>query len=149
VLLLELPAVSAFVNDRIRNRALATSPHSFVDVLRDIGSNISSLLRFELRLADAEIRKELNRARRGALICLAAGAAGLLSIVFFLLAIEFALSQVMPDWAAALIIGAVMGLGAAALLVTGTRRLQPRDGIMPKTRQTLQEDGHWAKQQIR
>ena len=116
----DFQSIALFVNDYAVVADLTLAERSFIHVLHDIGGNLESIMRCELRLARTELREEFGQAFRGALMCGAAGLAGLLAIIFLPLAVQFALTRVMPDWAAALLIAASSAVCAGAALAAGT-----------------------------
>jgi len=67
------------------------------------------------------------------------------SAVFLLLAIVYALSMVMPGWAAALVVGLGLGVIAALFLGVGIKRFRTVRAA-PKTAASLKENIQWAKQ---
>ncbi len=117
-------------------------------VLHDIVGNFQHIVRSEMRLAKTEFTEELAKSRSAA-IWLGAGALLLIfSVVFVLLAAVYALSLVLPEWMAALIVGAGVGLIAALCVGLGISRFR-RVRAAPKTTATLKENVEWAKQLTR
>jgi len=114
-------------------------------VLHDIVGNVQDIVRSELRLARTEISEELAKSRTAAML-LAVGALTLaFSVLFMLLAIVYALSAVMPGWAAALIVGAGVGVIAALCFGLGIKKFRAVRAA-PKTAASVQENIEWAKQ---
>ena len=117
-------------------------------VLHDNVGNFQHIVRSEMRLAKTEFTEELAKSRSAA-IWLGAGALLLIfSVVFVLLAAVYALSLVLPEWMAALIVGAGVGLIAALCVGLGISRFR-RVRAAPKTTATLKENVEWAKQLTR
>ncbi|MGC4050234.1 MAG: phage holin family protein [Paludibaculum sp.] len=119
---------------------MAVTARSFADVLRDVIRNMQEMVRSEIRLVKAEFHEEAVHAKSSALILLAGGALSLLAAIFLVLATVFALAMVMPLWAAALIAGLVLAVGAGFTLASGVRRLQrlhPR--LEPRSEAALKE----------
>jgi hypothetical protein len=48
---------------------------------------------------------------------------GIFAVLFMLLGLVFALSRVVPDWAAAIIVAAPMGIAAFAMTSAGRKQL--------------------------
>ena len=124
---------------------MAAGIRSIPEILQDVFSNIQEIVRAEVRLAKAELGEELNRARAGGLLIGVGAVAAIFSALFILLACVYALGLVMPNWAAALVVAAVVGVAAAATLTIGLKRLKTIQAA-PKTAATLQENVRWAKQ---
>jgi uncharacterized membrane protein YqjE len=126
--------------------AIADRPISAV--VHDIVGNVQDIVRSEMRLAKTEISEELGHARRAAVLL---GVAALLltfSALFVLLAIVYALSVVMPGWAAALIVAVGVGVIAALCLSLGIKRFKEMRAA-PKTAASMKENVEWAKQLTR
>ena len=98
-----------------------------------------------MRLAKAELGEELNAARSGGLLIGVGAVAAIFSALFLLLACVYALGLVVPDWAAALIVAAAVGIAAAVTLGLGLKRLKTIQAA-PKTAASLKENVRWAKQ---
>jgi len=109
----------------------------FSHVVLEIGRDSRRLLHDEWMLGKAELHVEWTRARRSVLLWGAAGVAGLFAILFLLLAIQPALTRVVPDWASALIIAGSLVLCCAAGVRAGSRRFKQIGQLMPKTLQHL------------
>lgn len=121
---------------------------SFSDVLQDIVRNLQDIIRSEVRLAKTEVREELTKARLGALMLSGGVLAGIFGIFFVLLAAVYALSYVVPNWFASLIVAIVLALGAGVAISSGLRQVKRVDPA-PKTNESLKENIEWAKQQVK
>ena len=124
---------------------MAASIRSIPEILHDVLANIQDIVRAEVRLAKAELGDELSRARSGGLLIGVGAVAAIFSALFLLLACVYALSRVMPNWAAALIVAAVLGVAAAVTLGLGLKRFKTIQAT-PKTAASLQENVRWAKE---
>ena len=127
---------------------MAASIRSIPEILHDVLANIQDIVRAEVRLAKAELGDELSRARSGGLLIGVGAVAAIFSALFLLLACVYALSRVMPNWAAALIVAAAVGVAAAVTLGIGLKRFKTIQAA-PKTSASLQENVRWAKEQTR
>jgi len=123
--------------------ALGTRPIS--EVLQDIVGNIQDIVRAEVRLAKTEVSEEFVKARSAGVLCGAGVVLAIFSAIFLLLAIVYALSLVIPEWAASLIVAAAVGLVAILTLRLGIKRFQNIQAA-PKTAASLKENVEWAKQ---
>jgi putative superfamily III holin-X len=85
------------------------SERSVSEVLQDIVGNIQDIVRSEVRLAKTEVGEELTKAKAASLAIGGGALSGIFSASFLLLAIVYALSRVVPDWAAALIVAGGSG----------------------------------------
>jgi uncharacterized membrane protein YqjE len=124
---------------------MAAGIRSIPEILQDVLTNIQDIVRAEVRLAKAELGEELNAARSGGLLIGMGAVAAIFSTLFLLLACVYALARVVPDWAAALIVAAAVGIAAAVTLSLGLKRLKTIRAA-PKTAASLKENVQWARQ---
>jgi hypothetical protein len=124
---------------------MAAGIRSIPEILHDVLANIQDIVRAEVHLAKAELGEELTKARSGGLLIGAGAIAAIFSALFLLLACVYALGRVMPNWAAALIVAAAVGVAAAVTLGLGLKRFKTIQAA-PKTAASLQENVRWAKQ---
>jgi len=117
-------------------------------VLHDIAGNLQGIVRAELRLAKTEITAEAGRASSAGMMVGLGVLMLAFSALFALLAIVYALSLVLPAWAAALIVAAAEGLMAAIFVGVGIRRFKTTRAV-PRTRETIKENAEWAKRQLK
>jgi uncharacterized membrane protein YqjE len=129
--------------------ASSQTQRSFSDVLQDIVGNIQQIIRAEVRLAQVEIKEKANRASKPLSVLATGAILGLYGLGFLLLAAVYALSLVLPGWAAALIVGAVMAIIAGGLVASGLTRLREINPVPEKTLQTMKENALWAKEQTK
>ena len=123
---------------------MANASRSISTVLTDIVGNIQEIVGSEMRLAKTEITEEVGKLR-AASVLLGLGAFLLsVSVLFVLLAVVYALSAVMPEWAAALVVGVGAGVIAALCCGLGIKRFKAVRAA-PKTTATLKENVEWAK----
>jgi Flp pilus assembly protein TadB len=118
-------------------------------VLQEIVRNIQDIVRSEVRLAKTEVREELSKTRSAGLLIALGAACGLFSVFFVLLTFVYALSLVIPRWAAALCVAAGVGIVAAVTIRAGLRRFKTIHAAAPKTVASVKENVEWAKQQIK
>jgi uncharacterized membrane protein YqjE len=124
----------------------AKNDRSISDVLRDIATNIQEIVRSEIQLARVELTEEGRKFAVGARALAVGGVVALYGIGFVLLAALFALELVLPAWAAAIILGAVLLVGAWIAVSAGLSRLKQLKAPV-KTMQTVKEDALWIKEQ--
>ena len=116
------------------------------ELLRELGDEISTLVRQEIALAKVEIAEKTKPAVAsagmfGGTALLGLGAFGALTT--FLIA---AIALLVPVWAAALIVTVAYGAVAFILAQTGKKKLHEAAPLVPEqTAQTVKEDIEWAK----
>jgi hypothetical protein len=118
------------------------------DLVMQLTRKASLLARKEVALARSEVKEDLRTEIRTATGLGVAGVCALCTLNLLLVAVVLGLMQaeVMPGWAAALVVAAVVLLiGTAAGLVGWSRRVrQPLD----TTRRSVQENLRWAKERV-
>ena len=122
---------------------------SVPEILEDIATNLTQIVRAEFRLAKSELREGAEKvagpgAALGVGVVLAFYGLG-----FVLLAVVYALSLVMAGWLAALIVGGLLAMSAGILIGAGGTKLKGMNLTPEKTIRTLEEDVQWAEQQIK
>ncbi|HEX6498084.1 MAG TPA: phage holin family protein [Micromonosporaceae bacterium] len=101
---------------------------STADLVRQAATQISTLVRDEIRLARAELTAKGKRLGIGAGLLGGAGIIALYGAGAVLAAVILAINLVLPAWAAALIVGGALLLFAGLLALIGgmaTRRAMP------------------------
>ncbi|BDG04706.1 phage holin family protein [Anaeromyxobacter oryzae] len=118
------------------------------DLVTEVARKASTLVRKEVELAKAEVRADLRAEIKMASGLGAAGLCAIFTVQLLLTAIVLALmeAEVLPGWAAALIVAAVvLAVGTGIGLWGWAKRVRkPLD----TTRRSLQENVRWAKDQI-
>lgn len=113
------------------------------ELIGEIASDLSTLVRQEIELAKAEVTQEAGKAGGAAGLFGGAGVAGLLVAIFGSLTLMFALDALMPIGWAALIVTVLWGVVGFVLYTRGRDTL--RSIKAPKqTIETLKEDARWA-----
>jgi uncharacterized membrane protein YqjE len=122
-------------------------PRSLGDIVGDIASDLSTMVRSELELAKTEVKQEVAKAGKGAGLFGGAGVSGFLALLFFSLFAMYLLGNAMDlEWAA-LIVFAVWAVIAAVMAVLGRKQMKDVNPQLETTQKTLKEDVQWAKNQ--
>ena len=96
-----------------------------VEILSDIFGNLEDIVQSQIHLAKAEVAEELHGIKSAATILGVALIAGVFAAMFLLLAAMFALSLVLTNWGAALVVAAaasLISLGAVVLWARSKHR---------------------------
>jgi Putative Actinobacterial Holin-X, holin superfamily III len=118
------------------------------DLVKQLAAQTSTLVRQEIDLAKAEMSEKAGIAGQGAGMFSGAAVAGLLAAGALTACLILALSEVVPDWLAALIVALVLGALAAVLALQGRNRIRAATPPVPEqTVETVKEDVQWAKSQ--
>lgn len=107
---------------------------SITELVSQLSSQTSRLVRDEMKLAQLEFRNAAKHAGLGAGLLSVAGLLALFGLATFLAAAVAALSLVLPVWAAALIIGAALFVAAG---IAGLVSKKQVDQVSPTPQQTL------------
>jgi len=120
---------------------------SFGDIVGNLSSDLSTLVRKEIELAKVETKQEISKAGQGAGMFAGAGVAALLMLIFLSTALMWTLANVMHLGWAALIVGILWAIVAAGLASIGRKRFKQVNPALPETTETLKEDAQWVKTQ--
>lgn len=124
---------------------------SIGELLKDLTTETSTLVRQELAFARAELTQKGKAAGKGAGMLAAAGVVALLMLGALTASLIALLSTAVTHvWLAALIVTVVYGFGAAAIALAGRKAL--KDAMPPAPQETIEsvkEDVAWVKTQTR
>ena len=120
---------------------------SLGDIVGDIASDLSMMVRSELELAKTEAKQEVSKAGKGAGLLGGAAMSGWLALLFLSLCAMYLLDNSMEIEWAALIVFAVWALIAAIAASLGRKQMQEVNPKLETTQKTLKEDVQWAKNQ--
>jgi uncharacterized membrane protein YqjE len=122
-------------------------PRSIGEIVGDIASDLSTMVRSELELAKTEAKAEVAKAGKGAGLLGGAALAGYFALLFLSLFVMYLLANAMDVEWAALIVFVVWAAAAAVMGVLGRARLKTVNPALDRTQETLKEDVRWAKNQ--
>jgi len=119
------------------------SDQSTADLVRRASVQLTELVRDEMRLARTEMVEKGKRASVGAGLFGAAGVAAFYGVGALIAATILALALLMPAWASALVVAAVLFLAAAVAALVGRRSLRRAVPPVPtEAARNVQEDLH-------
>lgn len=93
------------------------------ELVQRASRQLTELVRTEMRLAQAEMKEKGKRYGKGGGLFGGAGLVGLLMLQALVATVIAALALVLPVWAAALIVTAVLGVIAAAMAMSGKKQI--------------------------
>ncbi len=129
-------------DDRLREQPMG-------ELFKQLSSDMSTLVRQELRLAQAEMTEKGKKAGIGAGMFGAAGIVGLLALGTLTACLVGALATGMDVWLAALIVTVVYAALAGGLALVGKNRVTEATPPVPEqTVESVKEDVQWAKTQM-
>jgi uncharacterized membrane protein YqjE len=115
------------------------------ELVKDLSSQTSTLVRQELELARAELQQKGKLAGKGAGMLAGAAIAALLALGALTAGLVALLDTAMATWVAALIVMALWAIVALVLAKAGQTSLQKATPPAPQTVETVKEDIQWAK----
>jgi uncharacterized membrane protein YqjE len=122
---------------------------SMGELFKELSNDLSTLVRQELRLAQAEMTEKGKRAGIGAGMFGGAGIVALFAAGTLTACLVAALSKGMDVWLAALIVTVVYLAVAGVLALTGRKRVSEATPPVPEQAvETVKEDVQWAKTQL-
>jgi uncharacterized membrane protein YqjE len=120
------------------------------DLMSELASQTSTLVKQELALARAELVEKGRTAGIGAGMIGGGGALALLAVGALTAAVILLLDKVMAAWLAALVVAVVYAAVAAVLALRGRQEIQESTPPVPEqTIETVKEDVAWAKTRAR
>ena len=125
--------------------AYQTEERSLSELLSDVTTEIATLFRKEVELAKAETSEQVSRAAKAGGMLGAAAVIGFLDLILFSFAAAWALSEVVPEGVAFLIVAVVFAVVAGALAMAGKKRLASVNPVPNQTVETLKADVQVAK----
>jgi hypothetical protein len=116
------------------------------EVAQELTSDLSLLVRQEIELAKAEMAQKGRTAAPGLGMFGGAGIVALCAAGAITAFAVLVFSLFLPEWAAALIVGAVLAAVAYVLVKQGKERVAEAGKPVPEqTIETVKEDVEWAK----
>lgn len=109
---------------------------SLGDLLSEVTTDLSTLMRQELALARAELKESATRAGKGAGMVGGAAYAGLMAVFFLSVALWWALGHLVGLGWSAVIVAVLWGVIAAVLFLRGRTQLKQIEGA-PQTVDSL------------
>lgn len=115
------------------------SLRSVGELLGDITTDLTTLLRQEVELAKAEVRQSADHAKAGGAMLGVAAVAALLMLIFLSTAAWWALGELIGRGWSALVVAVVWGIVAAVTASVGRKRLANVSPVAPRTVDTTTE----------
>ena len=128
---------------------LEKQDRSIGDLFAELADETALLIRQEIALAKVELIQKASRVGLNIGFLVLGGAIAYAALLAFLAALIILLANVVPWWAAALIVAVAVGIVAAVLISKALRTLKKTDIAPRQTVETLKEDAQWAKQQMK
>jgi uncharacterized membrane protein YqjE len=101
-------------------------------LVHQLSEEIPALVRSEIRLAQAEVAEKGKRVGLGLGMFSVAGLLGFFALATLVATAVLGLAEVLPAWVAALVVAAVLLLGAGALALAGKARVSSGQPLVPE-----------------
>ncbi|GAA3390700.1 phage holin family protein [Cryptosporangium minutisporangium] len=115
------------------------------ELVKNVANDLTTLVRQEIALAKAETKEEVTKAGKAGGAFGGAGLAGWLALLFISLAVMYGLGELIPIGWAALIVGVLWAIGAAALAAYGRSKVKEVNPVPKRTVETVKEDVRWVQ----
>jgi hypothetical protein len=120
------------------------------ELLGQLSEHVSTLVRDEVRLAQAEVTRKAKRFGIGAGLFGGAGLVAVLGLNALITAVILGIATALPGWLAAIIVGAVLFAVAGVLALLGKRDVQKAAPPLPtETIASVQSDIATVKEGVK
>lgn len=141
---------AAQINDIDAAAQRPARDESVGQLLGELSSDMSTLVRQEVALAQAELKQKARTAGKGAGMLAGAAVMGLAVLGALTAFLIIAVDRVAPLWVAALAVTVLWALITAGLAIAGRGALKRAMPAKPEqTVETVKEDVAWAKNQAK
>jgi uncharacterized membrane protein YqjE len=122
---------------------------SIGELLGRVTSDFSELVSTQIELAKVEIKEEVGKAGKAAGMLGGGAVCGYFALLLLSFALAWGLNDLLDStWLGFLLVGLVYAVAAAVLALQGKKRLSDVQPVPEQTKETIQEDVQWAKQQM-
>ena len=124
----------------------APSPETEIGALfGELSTEVKMLVSQEVELAKAELKESTQHAGAVGAGFGAAALVGYLALAVLSVAAALALAEVLPGWAAFLIVGGILAAIAGIAFLVGRKNLAAMSPVPRKTIESLKEDMSWLR----
>jgi uncharacterized membrane protein YqjE len=120
----------------------------FSQILQDIVSHLTEIVRSEIRLARVEVRQDFAHITKASTLLVIGAVFALYGFGFLLLGLTYAIATSLAPWLSAVIVGLGLGLSAAIFLVIGRRKMKHAELKPVKTITSVRENVTWMKKRV-
>ncbi len=121
---------------------------SLGDLFSELAGETSLLVRQEVALAQVELTEKATRVGKNVGFLVVGGAVGYAALLAILAAVIIGLSNFVPAWASALIVGIIVAVVAYLLITSALTALKKTDLTPRQTVESIKEDAQWIKNQV-
>ncbi len=124
------------------------SDKSLGELFNELASGFSTMLRQEIALAKAETKESLTHAMKDVLFLAIGGFILYSALYVFLAAAVAGLSEVVPVWLSAVIVGVFVCIIGYVLVQKGIKDLKSRSFKPEQTIESIKTDEQWVRAKI-
>lgn len=129
-------------------RQPANDDASLVTLFSQLAEQAGTLVKQEAALMQAEMIEKASIAGKNAGYLAVGGAVGYAGLLFILAAIVVILSYVVPLWAAALVVGAVLAIASYLMVSSALAEMKKTNWAPRESIESIKEDAEWLKNQV-
>ncbi|HEX2043189.1 MAG TPA: phage holin family protein [Acidimicrobiales bacterium] len=118
------------------------------ELMADMTSQVTELMRKELEMAVTELKGEMRQAAKAGGMLTGAALSGYLSLLFGSFGLAWFLDRKLPRSLAFGLVAALHGTAAATLAKAGREEIKRVDPVPTRTIETLKENVDWAKGEV-
>lgn len=121
---------------------------SIGDLFSELAAETGTLVRQEVALAQAELTRKAATAGKNVGFLAVGGAVAYAALLAIIAGVILALSYFIPPWAAAMLVGGLIGVAAFVLITSALSALKNTDLKPNETVESIKEDAQWLKNQV-
>ena len=121
---------------------------SLGDLFSELAADTGTLVRQEVALAQAELSGKATRVGKQVGFLAVGGAIGYAAMLAIMAGVIIGLSNFIPAWIAALLVGAVVGATSFFLISSAIERLKNTNLKPEESVESIKEDAQWLKNQL-
>jgi hypothetical protein len=132
----------------MQHNKLIKDERSLGDLISELATETSTLVRQEVALAQVELTNKAVIVGKNVGFLAVGGAVGYAAFLTILAAVVVILSYVVPLWAAALVVGIIVGVTAYFLISSSLAELKRAELTPRETVESIKEDAQWLRDQM-
>lgn len=137
-----------YTNNNYANPGRYQREPTIGELISDLSSNASLLVRQEMQLGKVELSHKASQAGRELTLIGIGGLLANAALLALTAALIVGLTALMPLWAAALGVGASLAIVAGLLISSGVQSLKNIDPMPTQTIDSLEESKEWLTEQM-
>ncbi|CAN5628893.1 MAG: phage holin family protein [Pyrinomonadaceae bacterium] len=141
-------AQQKMVKEEELQQRMIKDDQSLGDLFSSLAAETGTLIRQEVSLAQVELTQKAVIVGKNVGFLVVGGAVGYAALLVLLSAVVIILSNFIPLWASALLVGAVVGIISFFLVSSALAELKKTDLAPHETVESIKEDAQWLKDQV-